>query len=90
MFLSDDYSLSLSSSLMIQDKWRNMSLCGGIGSREKVRVPRIKGSPGAIVPSSQAPTSSAPLNQGVLSVASDLSCNGQEPKISPKYVVLVT
>ncbi|CAA6666125.1 unnamed protein product [Spirodela intermedia] len=76
-------------SASVRDKWRNMSLCGGQGSREKTRVPRIKGTTGASLPSSQTLTSSAPAKIGGLSVNTDLSKNAQEQKISPKYITLI-
>lgn len=66
-----------------------MSLCGGQGSREKTRVPRIKGTTGASLPITQTPTSSAPVKLGGLSVTTDLSKNVQEQKISPKYALFL-
>ncbi|XP_078432032.1 homeodomain-like/winged-helix DNA-binding family protein [Wolffia australiana] len=85
-----DFSRCLASrsNIDLKDKWRNMSLCGGQGSREKPRVPRIKAPPGVSFPGSQAPFS-APAKLGALAVTPDISKISQEQKNSPRYNTMI-
>ncbi|KAL4194521.1 hypothetical protein AMTRI_Chr05g69050 [Amborella trichopoda] len=60
--------LSARSNVDLKDKWRNMSVsAGGQGSREKPRIPKVKGVPS--LPYSSSPTTSAPLAQDVVPLA---------------------
>uniref|UniRef100_A0A1D1ZC55 Histone H1 n=1 Tax=Anthurium amnicola TaxID=1678845 RepID=A0A1D1ZC55_9ARAE len=86
-----DFSRCLASrsNIDLKDKWRNMSLCSGQGSREKPRVPRIKGITAASLSSAQTTTTSASVKQDGLSAVIDPSTNAQDTKISPKYTTMI-
>ncbi|MQL91196.1 hypothetical protein Taro_023801, partial [Colocasia esculenta] len=81
--------LASRSNIDLKDKWRNMSLCSGQGSREKTRVPRVKAIPAASAPSAEAVTTVAPVKQDSLSAAADAAANAQDAKISPKYTSMI-
>uniref|UniRef100_A0A0E0N1G4 Uncharacterized protein n=1 Tax=Oryza rufipogon TaxID=4529 RepID=A0A0E0N1G4_ORYRU len=56
--------LSSRSNIDLKDKWRNLSFsASGLGSRDKLKVPRIKGPSSSTSPSSQTPLLVLPPNK---------------------------
>ncbi|KAF0916726.1 hypothetical protein E2562_011573 [Oryza meyeriana var. granulata] len=82
--------LSSRSNIDLKDKWRNLSFsASGLGSRDKLKVPRIKGPSSSPSPSSQTPLLLLPPNKiAETSPSADPEKSSQDGKI-PKYSSMV-
>jgi len=83
--------LSSRSNIDLKDKWRNLSFsASGLGSRDKIRVPRIKGPSASPSPSPQLLLLPAPQNFAEASPPEDSEKSPQDDKTpSPKYSAMI-
>lgn len=82
--------LSSRSNIDLKDKWRNLSFsASGLGSRDKIRVPRIKVPSSSPSPSPQLLLLPAPDNVAEASPPEDIEKNPEDDKTSvPKLSLL--
>ncbi|XP_077210099.1 single myb histone 4-like [Tasmannia lanceolata] len=87
------HCLSARSNIDLKDKWRNMSVsASGQGSREKIRIPRIKGPPGSPLPLSTSHSSavSAQLTHDASpGTVTDPSKSQEDGKTPSRYNALI-
>ncbi|KAM0828628.1 hypothetical protein ACQ4PT_015393 [Festuca glaucescens] len=83
--------LSSRSNIDLKDKWRNLSFsASGLGSRDKIRVPRIKVPSSSPSPSPQLLLLPAPDNVAEASPPEDIEKNPEDDKTSmPKYSAMI-
>jgi len=83
--------LSSRSNIDLKDKWRNLSFsASGLGSRDKLRVPRIKAPLSSPSPSPQLLLLPAPNNVAEASLPEDSEKSPQDDKTpSPKYSAMI-
>ncbi|KAF7023245.1 hypothetical protein CFC21_035806 [Triticum aestivum] len=83
--------LSSRSNIDLKDKWRNLSFsASGLGSRDKLRVPRPKAPSSSPSPSPQLLLLSAPNNVAEASPPEDCEKSPQDDKTpSPKYSSMI-
>uniref|UniRef100_A0A0E0DNR1 MYB transcription factor n=1 Tax=Oryza meridionalis TaxID=40149 RepID=A0A0E0DNR1_9ORYZ len=81
--------LSSRSNIDLKDKWRNLSFsASGLGSRDKLKVPRIKGPSSSTSPSSQTPLLVLPPNKvAEASPSADPEKSSQDVKIPNSMVI---
>uniref|UniRef100_A0A0D9V4R4 MYB transcription factor n=1 Tax=Leersia perrieri TaxID=77586 RepID=A0A0D9V4R4_9ORYZ len=81
--------LSSRSNIDLKDKWRNLSFsANGLGSRDKLKIPRIKGPSSSTSPSSQTPLLLPPNKVADALPSAESEKSSQDPKI-PKYSSMV-
>ncbi|XP_062219151.1 single myb histone 3 [Phragmites australis] len=82
--------LSSRSNIDLKDKWRNLSFsASGLGSRDKIRVPKITGPSSSPLPSSQALLLSAANIVAEASPPVDAEKKPQDAKTPPKYGAMI-
>ncbi|CAM0882333.1 unnamed protein product [Alopecurus aequalis] len=83
--------LSSRSNIDLKDKWRNLSFsASGLGSRDKIRVPRIKVPSSSPSPSPQLLLLPAPDNVAAASPPEDIEKSPEDDKTpSPKYSAMI-
>ncbi|KAM0913969.1 hypothetical protein ACQ4PT_011824 [Festuca glaucescens] len=83
--------LSSRSNIDLKDKWRNLSFsASGLGSRDKIRVPRIKVPSSSPSPSPQLLLLPAPDNVAEASPPEDIEKNPEDDKTPmPKYSAMI-
>ncbi|CAO2166112.1 unnamed protein product [Urochloa humidicola] len=80
--------LSSRSNIDLKDKWRNLSFsASGLGSRDKMRVPKITGSSSTAASTSQALV--LPVAKKVAEALPDAEKKPQEGKTPPKYGAMI-
>ncbi|XP_062204227.1 glycylpeptide N-tetradecanoyltransferase 1-like [Phragmites australis] len=82
--------LSSRSNIDLKDKWRNLSFsASGLGSRDKIRVPKITGPSSSSSPSSQALLFPTPNKVAEASPPVDAEKRPQDGKTPPKYGAMI-
>ncbi|CAM0882332.1 unnamed protein product [Alopecurus aequalis] len=83
--------LSSRSNIDLKDKWRNLSFsASGLGSRDKIRVPRIKVPSSSPSPSPQLLLLPAPDNVAAASPPEDIEKSPEDDKTpSPKFAMIL-
>ncbi|KAK8453507.1 hypothetical protein SEVIR_5G292800v4 [Setaria viridis] len=80
--------LSSRSNIDLKDKWRNLSFsASGLGSRDKMRVPKISGPSSSPASSSQAQL--LPVANKVAEASQDAEKKPQDGKTPPKYGAMI-
>ncbi|KAK1257301.1 Telomere repeat-binding factor 4 [Acorus gramineus] len=84
--------LSARSNIDLKDKWRNMSVSGGQGSRERIRTPKTKSLPLGPVSGHQVTVASASASikqEASPHTVTESSKSTQDEKATPRYTSMI-